>query len=154
MNLASLSQARRSATGGKDEPQQLETLSASACRALLEANSVGRLALVVDGEPVVYPVNYVVDGSEVVLRTNWSGLTTACLAKVALEIDGADHARRSGWSVLVQGVSHDITEALDLTSENLQTIAVSPWAPGPEPRLLRLVPTKITGHHFGPAPQG
>lgn len=127
---------------------KLETMSAAECRALLSANSVGRLGIVVGDHPVIYPVNYVFDGTDIVLRTNWMGWTLACLARVSLEIDGLDIAARSGWSVLVQGVGHDVTDALDVRSESLQAIAVLPWAPGPNPRLLRLVPGRITGQHF------
>lgn len=131
-----------------ENPDRLATLSADECQVLLSANSVGRLAVVVDGEPVIYPVNYVIDGTDIVLRTNWSGLTHASPMPIALEVDGVDIARGCGWSVLVQGMAHDVTDALDVRSETLQSVAVLPWAPGPEPRLLRLVPTRITGQHF------
>lgn len=54
---------------------------------------------------------------------------------------------------MVQGVGHDVTDALDLTSEHLQTVEVSPWAPGPEPRLLRIDARTITGRRFAPRPR-
>jgi hypothetical protein len=52
---------------------------------------------------------------------------------------------------MVQGVGHDITESLDLKSERLQSLAVSPWAPGSKPRLLRIDTTTVSGRRFGPA---
>ena len=86
------------------------------------------------------------------MRTNvGTMLAGASLAHVAFEIDSFDVARRSGWSVLVQGVGHDVTDVLDLTSERLQTLDVSPWAPGPKPRLLRIDAVTITGRRFGEA---
>ena len=129
-------------------PHGLALLSANECQVLLSANSVGRLAVVVDGEPAIYPVNYVIDGTDIVLRTNWSGLTHGCPMVIAFEVDGIDIARGCGWSVLVQGMAHDVTDALDVRSETLQSVAVLPWVPGPEPRLLRLVPRRTTGQHF------
>ena len=90
------------------------------------------------------------------MRTNvGTMLAGASLARVAFEIDDFDGARRSGWSVLVQGVGHDVTDALDLTSERLQALEVTPWAPGDKPRLLRIDATTISGRRFGgePAPQ-
>lgn len=131
-----------------DYARKLEVLGEAECRTFLAASQVGRVAVVVDGQPTICPVNYVVDGNSIVVRTNWPILTRACPSLVALQIDGADAGLDAGWSVMVQGIAHDITDALDLASEHLQKVPVSPWAPGPEPRLLRVVPRTITGHRF------
>lgn len=128
----------------------LEALSEDECLAHLRTAREGRIAVVIDGQPAIFPVNYVIDGDVIVLRTNWSMLTTACLSSVALQIDGVDAGQRSGWSVMVQGVGHDVTYALDRASERLQTVTVAPWVPGPRPRLLRLIPETVTGQRFGP----
>ena len=128
----------------------LEALSEDECLAHLRATGEGRVAVVINGHPAICPVNYVMDGDVIVLRTNWSMLATACLSSVALQIDGVDAGQRSGWSVMAQGVGHDVTNALDLASERVQTVTVAPWVPGPGPRLLRIVPETITGQRFGP----
>lgn len=127
---------------------ELAVLGQAECLALLGGNQVGRVAIVVDGQPAICPVNYVVDGDSIVFRTNWPVLAHASLAPLAFQIDGVDPGLQNGWSVMVQGVCHDITDALDAASEHLQALPVSPWAPGPRPRLLRLVPEAITGHRF------
>lgn len=127
----------------------LEALNEAECLDLLAATEVGRIAIVDEGRPVICPVNYVVDGKSIVVRTNWTMLISASLAVVAFEIDRFDPVQRSGWSVLVQGVGHDVTEALDVTSEHLQTLAVTPWAPGSNPRLLRVVLRTVAGWRFG-----
>lgn len=131
-----------------DHARELEVLGEAECRALLAASQIGRVAVVVDDLPSICPVNYVIDGDSIVVRTNWPILTHACPSLVALQIDGADAGPETGWSVMVQGMAHDITDALDLASEHLQKVPVSPWAPGPDPRLLRLVPRSIAGHRF------
>lgn len=131
-----------------DGAGELEVLGEAECLALLAANHVGRVAIIVDGQPVLHPVNYVVDGDSVVFRTNWPILAHALLAPLAFQIDRLDVSAQSGWSVMVQGMGHDITDALDSASEHLQAVPVSPWVPGPQPRLLRLVPRTITGHRF------
>jgi nitroimidazol reductase NimA-like FMN-containing flavoprotein (pyridoxamine 5'-phosphate oxidase superfamily) len=128
----------------------LQVLDEEECTALLAGEEVGRVGIVVDGQPLVFPVNYVFADGTVVVRTGFGTmLTGASLALVAFEIDGFDAAGRSGWSVMVQGVGHDVTDALDTKSEHLQTVAVSPWAPGPKPRLLRIDAKTITGRRFG-----
>ena len=131
-----------------DHPRELETLGEAECWALLAGHQAGRVAVVVDDQPAICPVNYVIDGDSIVIRTNWPILTRACSSMVALQIDGADAGLGTGFSVMVQGMAHDITHALDLASEHLQTVPVSPWAPGAEPRLLRIVLWSVTGHHF------
>src|SRR3954469_1411979 len=48
----------------------LEELSDAECRELLGAHEVGRLIVVLDGEPHVFPVNYAFDGEGIVVRTD------------------------------------------------------------------------------------
>jgi uncharacterized protein len=127
---------------------ELEVLGEEECRALLAANRVGRIAIVVDDQPAIFPVNYVFDDNSIVFRTNWPVLAHASLALLAFQMDRLDIGLQSRWSVMVQGVGHDITEALDVASEHLQDVPVPPWVPGSSPRLLRLVPRTITGHRF------
>lgn len=131
-----------------DGAAELEVLDEAECLALLAAHDVGRVAIIVDRQPVIYPVNYLIDEDCIVFRTNWPVLAHASLAVLAFQIDSFDVGRQSGWSLLVQGVGHDITDALDSASERLQAVPVSPWVPGSQPRLLRLVPRTITGHRF------
>ncbi|MDQ6725090.1 MAG: pyridoxamine 5'-phosphate oxidase family protein [Actinomycetota bacterium] len=136
-------------------PGGLEVLDEAECVKLLAAGDVGRVGIVVDGQPLVFPVNYVFDGNSIVVHTDaGTMLSGASLGLVAFEVDSFDAASRSGWSVMVQGVGHDVTDALDHTSEHLQTVVVSPWAPGAKARLLRIDARSITGRRFGAAPAG
>jgi len=128
----------------------LEVLSEEECLALLAAADVGRVGVAVGDQPLVFPVNYVLDGRCIIVRTDvGTMLSGASLAMVAFEIDDFDAEGRRGWSVMVQGMGHDITDAIDLTSEHLQTVEVLAWAPGPKPRLLRIDARTITGRRFG-----
>jgi nitroimidazol reductase NimA-like FMN-containing flavoprotein (pyridoxamine 5'-phosphate oxidase superfamily) len=133
----------------------MQELDQEECAALLAGEQVGRIGVVVDGQPLVFPVNYVFDNGTVLMRTGYGSLLSgAALGLVAFEIDGFDDGRRTGWSVLIQGVGHDVTDALDTKSEHLQTLEVSPWAPGSKPRLLRIDATSTTGRRFGSATGG
>ncbi len=127
----------------------LEVLDDDESLALLGSAEVGRVGVVVDGQPLIFPVNHVLEGRSIVVRTDSTRmLSGASLAKVAFEADGFDAGARSGWSVLVQGMGHDVTEALDTVSEHLQTVPVSPWAPGSRPRLLRIDIATVSGRRF------
>jgi len=129
-------------------------LTEEECLALLGSNQVGRVGVAVDGQPLIFPVNYVLDGRSIVVHTGEGTLLGgASFAAVAFEIDGSDAVRRSGWSVLVQGMGHDITNAVDGLSQRLQKVELFPWAPGAKARLLRIDPRIITGRIFdGPPP--
>ena len=135
-------------------PSGVEVLDEHECLALLATGQVGRVGVVVDGQPLIFPVNYVFDAGTIIVRTGLGTLLGgASFAHVAFEIDSFDLERRSGWSVMVQGVGHDITDSLDLTSERLQSLDVSPLAPGAKPRLLRIDTTTVSGRRFGSQPQ-
>jgi len=134
-------------------PSGVEVLDEQECLALLATGHVGRVGIVVDSQPLIFPVNYVFDEGSIIVHTGVGTLLSgASLAHVAFEIDSFDVGRRSGWSVLVQGVGHDITSSLDRTSERLQSLEVAPWAPGDKPRLLRIDATTVSGRRFGEQP--
>ncbi len=91
----------------------LEPLGPAACARVLAHHSLGRLAVIVDGWPEVFPVNYMVDDGEVVFRTAEGTKLDAIRAepRVAFEVDQIDDARRAGWCVVVRGVATVITSA-------------------------------------------
>lgn len=123
-----------------------EDLPEDECRRLLESQVMGRLGVVVDGAPVIFPVNYVFQEDAVVFRTDeGTKLSGSALGRVAFEIDGVDEEQRCGWSVLVQGVSAEIGDALDRRSERLRQLDVQPWAPGEKAHWVAVHPDSITG---------
>ena len=63
-------------------------------------------------------------------------------------MDDIDQERRTGWSVLVQGVGHEVTDALDTMSERVRTLPVTPWPGGEPSHWLRIVPREITGRRL------
>jgi nitroimidazol reductase NimA-like FMN-containing flavoprotein (pyridoxamine 5'-phosphate oxidase superfamily) len=133
---------------GDDAYQELSTED---CLALLEANRFGRVGVVVAAKPMVFPVNYLLDGDTIVFRTGvGSKLSGAALGHVCFEIDGIDETRRSGWSVIVHGVGHEITEAIDQRSAHLRQLEVEPWVPGEHAHWVAIQPDSITGRRLEP----
>lgn len=58
----------------------------------------GRLAVVVGGRPLVFPVNFALDGESIVLRTDTgTKLYGARKGLVAFECDGIDGMYHTGW---------------------------------------------------------
>ncbi|HEX8803522.1 MAG TPA: pyridoxamine 5'-phosphate oxidase family protein, partial [Acidimicrobiales bacterium] len=93
----------------------VEYIDADECWRLLAQEPVGRIGVLVDSAPEVYPVNHLVDGETIVFRTD-PGTKLAGLAKspaVCFQVDGIDPAAHRGWSVLVKGVADQVHEPED-----------------------------------------
>ena len=116
------------------------------CHALLSSTTVGRLGFVQDGRVLVIPVNYVLDGSDVVIRTAPDGLLSGLSSSrevVAFEVDHHDDLGGSGWSVLLNGPVTEMPAAeVDAVPG---TRRARPWAGGDRSLALRLHPESITG---------
>jgi nitroimidazol reductase NimA-like FMN-containing flavoprotein (pyridoxamine 5'-phosphate oxidase superfamily) len=128
-----------------------EDLSVAECLQLLGAHNFGRLAVVVDGRPLVFPVNYALEGDAVVFRTaGGTKLSGAALGHVAFEIDHIDEATQTGWSVIVQGVGNDITSTFDEHSERLRALMVQPWVPGEHAHWVGILAQTVSGRRLRP----
>jgi uncharacterized protein len=117
---AHLNNRWRSQVEETDKRSQLVDIPEAECRELLAGHKLGRLAILVEGQPQIFPINYAMNDQVIVLRTGpGTKLRFAPMSKVAFEIDEYDPATRGGWSVMVQGLAHEVTGALDRTSRQL-----------------------------------
>ncbi|HEY3084302.1 MAG TPA: XRE family transcriptional regulator, partial [Candidatus Dormibacteraeota bacterium] len=64
------------------------------------------------------------------------------------EIDNYDASTGVGWSVVVQGIAHDITDSFDDISWAARDASPEPLAPGAKFHRVAVKPTKITGRRF------
>ncbi len=127
----------------------IEHLGRTDCLNLLALAQVGRVGLIVHGQPEILPVNYALDGDAILFRTaEGSVLNEASMTNVAFEIDHIDEFTRSGWSVLVRGHATDIGSTIDATSERLRRLNLVTWAPGTRQRWFVIRPTTITGRRL------
>ncbi len=123
-------------------------LTKAECFELLAGGQLGRLAVVDDLGPVVFPVNYVLDRHTVVFRTEeGTKLHAAALgSRVCFEVDGYDVITRSGWSVIVRGEITEVTNRAELP--RLLELPLEAWAPGARNRYVRLLPAVLTGRRI------
>lgn len=86
-------------------PFRLEALSEAECRALLAANTLGRIGLTSGGLPAIVPVRYRYDRGVITFQTDFATKLRSGRSGevVAFEIDGYQRDANEGWSVLVQG---------------------------------------------------
>lgn len=125
-------------------------IGADECRRLLAEATLGRLAVLVDGRPEIYPVNHVFDPASgcVTFPTGRGTKLRAALGwpYVGFEVDGLDPDGTGGWSVLVVGRAEEITDP-----EQVRTLAARRqvlWVAGPAVHWLRIVPVTVTGRRI------
>src|SRR5215471_5292014 len=125
-----------------------QELTKSECFALLSGARLGRVAVIDDQGPAIFPVNFVLDRHMVVFRTDEGTKLDAATrgSRVAFEIDATDEAARTGWSVLVRGEAVEVTNPAELA--RLQKLRLSPWAPGAKSRYVRILPAVLTGRRI------
>jgi nitroimidazol reductase NimA-like FMN-containing flavoprotein (pyridoxamine 5'-phosphate oxidase superfamily) len=118
------------------------------CAELLATSTCGRLGVIVDGRPEIFPVNHVYDRLKdcVVFPTNARTKLHAALnwPWVAFEVDGLhDEGGGCGWSVLVVGRAEEITDPEEVARMARERHV--PWRSGDTERWVRIVPSKVTG---------
>ena len=126
----------------------LEALPLEVCLRLLESVPVGRVSFCTDGEVVTLPVNHVMDGQDIVFRTDQGSKLSAAERQdhVAFEADDYDLRTRTGWSVLVKGRAEVVHE--DSEIQRLSHLGLYPWVTAVDrPFWIRIRPTSVTGRH-------
>ncbi|MFF4161249.1 pyridoxamine 5'-phosphate oxidase family protein [Streptomyces sp. NPDC001678] len=124
---------------------QLAQLSEDDCWRRLGTHGIGRIGLTAGPEPVVLPVNFLVDGRTIVYRTDTGGTATvADGGQLAFEADHIDEHLSRGWSVLVTGTAEHIRDPGAI--ESLATRpGAEPWAGGKRDLWIRVRPGQVTG---------
>jgi hypothetical protein len=103
-----------------------------------------------EGAPVIRPVNYVFDepSQSVMFRTALGSKFHALLrsADAAFEIDGIDETSRTGWSVIVRGVTDEVTDPSEV--RRLDGLGLEPWAPGPKAHWVHIRAWTVSGRRI------
>jgi uncharacterized protein len=120
------------------------------CADLLASATLGRLGVVVDGRPEIFPVKHVYERERGCVAFPTLPGTKLYVARtspwVAFEVDSVDPDGDGGWSVLVVGKAQVITDleaAARLASERHVR-----WGSGNSVTWLRIVPSKVTGRRI------
>ncbi|WP_295695797.1 pyridoxamine 5'-phosphate oxidase family protein [Lapillicoccus sp.] len=124
-----------------------DVLPVEQCWQLLHDAVVGRLAVIVEGKPDLFPVNHVVDHETVVFRSGTGTKTFGALREaVAFEVDGYDPDGTSAWSVVVHGVAHEVARDEEIGAA--QAMPLFRWPRGLRPHLVRIEPTIVGGRRI------
>ena len=131
----------------------LEHLRPDECWALLAASPVGRIGVLNDSAPEIYPLNHVVDRRTIVFRTDPGSKLRGLLRSPAVcyQVDGIEATDATGWSVLVKG------RAIELRGgDEIRAAAALPlryWTLGDKAHWVCILPDQVTGRRIWNRPR-
>lgn len=132
---------------------ELVEIERDECLRLLAGHSFGRLAVSLgDGAPMIRPVNYFFDepSQSVVFRTGEGSKFHALLRTgrdAAFEIDAHDPDRRIGWSVIILGVTHEVTSSAEIA--RLERLASEPYVQFAGGHWVQIRARTVSGRRIG-----
>ena len=92
-----------------------QTLGRDECLGLLALASVGRVALSANALPTVEPVRFRLVDDHIVFQTGRGATKNV----IAFQVDKIDPESHEGWSVVVTGVAHEVTDPAELAAAHL-----------------------------------
>jgi uncharacterized protein len=127
---------------------ELVELTRQECLALLADGVVGRVIFTDRAMPAAQPVNYILDGEEIVFRTaNGSKLAAAIRhAVVGFQVDDIDIRARTGWSVLGVGEAYEVVHPGRLTK--LAQRQPDPWVADHDAHTISITLQIISGRRL------
>ncbi|UXA18992.1 pyridoxamine 5'-phosphate oxidase family protein [Mycobacterium sp. SMC-4] len=134
-----------------DNTSPITVLPASQCWDLLAGVTLGRLVTSVDGNPAIFPVNFVVHNRSILFRTaQGTKLVSAAINNNVL-FEADDHDAAQGWSVIVAGTARSLRDDEEIAEAERADLL--PWTPTEKPHFVQIRPLSITGRRFvfGPA---
>ncbi len=127
----------------------LEVLSLAQCLTLLRSRSLGRLAYIDAGQPSIVPVNHLVEGNGVILRSlSGAKLDAAVVGQpVAFQLDDHDPARGTGWSVLIRGRATLLDDPTEIArfADELESWAIDDPT---DATWIRIVSDEVSGRRL------
>lgn len=131
-------------------PRQTGQLGRAEALRLLGSVSLGRIVFTHQALPAIRPVNHLMDGEDIIVQLH-DGATLASILTptqatgvvVAYEADAIDPETHVGWSVVVTGYAHRITDESQLARFAAR---LRPWVQQPAMNsALRIRPDLVTG---------
>lgn len=126
----------------------LRVLSPAECFELLEPGGIGRVGFTAAAGIMMLPVNFAVAGKTIVFRTARDTLLALYAnAPVSFQVDRLDEALQEGWSVLVHGRAHEVTDEREVKRLE-DTTHLEPWAGGARDVYIRIALARISGRRI------
>jgi hypothetical protein len=125
----------------------VEELTTAECWRLVEASTLGRLAVDgLDGRPDLFPLNFVVRDGNLFVRSGPGKKLRSITQRpaVAFEVDGGDEHHH--WSVVIRADAKRMDTDADIRASGiLDLVSLNPT---PKHIFIRLTPLSVTGRRF------
>jgi hypothetical protein len=127
-------------------PRQTLELTPAECWDLLRSTSLGRVVVAMHAMPAIRPVNRLIDGRTIVIRSRLGSAITGHASRdgavVCYEADDIDPERHTGWSVIATGIARLVTRpgAVSRYQRSLE-----PWVARPMDQVIAITPETVTG---------
>lgn len=137
-----------------DAQHPATNLTSDECWELLTGTTEGRLAVSINNEPDIFPVEFHAQDGKILVRTPQGEMLVELTINpsVAFEVNG--HWATSTWTVVVKGKARELQNWSEIDAA--QQKALRPWTPEAAGTYVEISPTGITGRrrashtHDGP----
>jgi nitroimidazol reductase NimA-like FMN-containing flavoprotein (pyridoxamine 5'-phosphate oxidase superfamily) len=128
-------------------PRQATDLPREECWRLLASVSLGRVVFTMGALPAIRPVNHLVDGDAIIIRSHLGSAITAHASEiggvvVCYEADVLDPNQHTGWSVIATGTAQLVTDPAAISQYQQR---LEPWAAGQMDQVIAITPQILTG---------
>jgi hypothetical protein len=136
-------------------PRQGIELTEGECWRLLASTSIGRVVFTHHAMPAIRPVNHLIDGRKIIIRTHLGAAIASRAMEqtsggqgkgsgsvVCYEADELDPVRRTGWTVIATGLARLVADPADIAR---YATAVEPWIAGDMNQVVAIEPQFISG---------
>ena len=136
-------------------PRQAIDLTEGECWQLLRSVTIGRVVFTHRAMPAIRPVNHLIDGRTIVIRTHMgAAIASRAMERqpdsdgrppgsvVCYEADDLDPVRHTGWSVIATGLARLVTDPADIAR---YATAVEPWIAGDMNQAVAIQPQFMSG---------
>lgn len=113
---------------------------------LLASMALGRLVTCLEGQPAIFPVNFVVQRRTVLFRTAEGAKLFSAVMNNRVAFEADDHNVSEGWSVIVKGRALVLNTYAEI--QEAERAQLLPWTATSKRRYVRVIPSVITGRRF------
>lgn len=128
------------------QPRQTLELMRDECWRLLQDVSVGRVVFTMRALPAIRPVNHLIDGETIIIRSQLGSAITGHASRdgavVCYEADDIDPVRHTGWSVIATGIARLIGDPGLAARYGTE---LEPWVARSVDQVIAITPAKLTG---------
>jgi hypothetical protein len=135
------------------DARRLEALPREESLRLLASASLGRVVFTHYALPAIRPVNHIVEGGRIIIRTHLGTAIASAVdgtgTVVAYEADMIDPDDHLGWSVIVIGKANRLTDPGEIARYRM---ILQPWVTGPMDEIIVITADIVDGFRLGRGP--